>query len=139
MKGIVDQIRELLPDVLSAARFNEDDFLAVLQAIVGFAGAVADKNPLDFIGAAVGLAQDMAGKRCPLGTLEDNLDKLEKWLQFGQGYEALEDSSDLDFDRVDVSAVPEVMQVGKSWENRSSINYLIFLDFSSFKMCCKLG
>ena len=115
MKGIVDQIRELLPGVLSAARFNEDDFLAVLQAIVGFAGAIADKNPLDFIGAAVGLAQDMAGKRCPLGTLEDNLDKLEKWLQFGQGYEALEDSSDLDFDRVDVSAVPEVMQVRKSW------------------------
>ena len=113
MKGIVDQIRELLPGVLSAARFNEDDFLAVLQAIVGFAGAIADKNPLDFIGAAVGLAQDMAGKRCPLGTLEDNLGKLEKWLQFGQGYEALQDSSDLDFDRVDVSAVPEVMQVRK--------------------------
>ena len=113
MKGIVAQIRSVLPEALSAAQFNENDFLAVLQGVVGFAGAVAGKNPLDFIGAAVGLAQDLAGKRCPLGTLEDNLDKLEKWLQYGAAYEALDDSSDLDYDSVDVSAIPEVMQVRK--------------------------
>ena len=111
MTGITEQIRSILPEALRAAKFNEDDFLAVLQGIVGFAGAIKDKNPLDFIGSAVGLAQDLSRKRCPLGTLEDNLDKLEKWLKFGKAYEALQDSSDLDFDRVDISAVPEVMQV----------------------------
>ena len=111
MTGITEQIRSILPEALRAAKFNEDDFLAVLQGIVGFAGAIKDKNPLDFIGSAVGLAQDLSGKRCPLGTLEDNLDKLEKWLTFGKAYEALQDSSDLDFDRVDISAIPEVMQV----------------------------
>lgn len=111
MTGITQQIRSILPEAVRAAKFNEDDFLAVLQGIVGFAGAIKDKNPLDFIGSAVGLAQDLSGKRCPLGTLEDNLDKLEKWLTFGKAYEALQDSSDLDFDRVDISAIPEVMQV----------------------------
>lgn len=111
MTGITEQIRSILPEALRAAKFNEDDFLAVLQGIVGFAGAIKDKNPLDFIGSAVGLAQDLSGKRCPLGTLEGNLDKLEKWLTFGKSYEALQDSSDLDFDRVDISTVPEVMQV----------------------------
>ena len=111
MTSITEQIRSILPEALRAAKFNEDDFLAVLQGIVGFAGAIKDKNPLDFIGSAVGLAQDLSGKRCPLGILEDNLDKLEKWLTFGKAYEALQDSSDLDFDRVDISSVPEVMQV----------------------------
>ena len=111
MTGITEQIRSILPEAVRAAKFNEDDFLAVLQGIVGFAGAIKDKNPLDFIGSAVGLAQDLSGKRCPLGTLEDNLDKLKKWLTFGKAYEALQDSSDLDFDRVDITAVPEVMQV----------------------------
>lgn len=111
MTGITEQIRSILPEAVRAAKFNEDDFLAVLQGIVGFAGAIKDKNPFDFIGSAVGLAQDLSGKRCPLGTLEDNLDKLEKWLTFGKAYEALQDSSDLDFDLVDISAVPEVMQV----------------------------
>ena len=67
MKGIVDQLREKLPEVLKDAKFNENDYLAVLQGIVGFAGAVADKNPLEFIGNAVSLARDMIGKRCPLG------------------------------------------------------------------------
>ena len=114
MTGITEQIRSILPEAVRAAKFNEDDFLAVLQGIVGFAGAIKDKNPLDFIGSAVGLAQDLSGKRCSLGTLEDNLDKLEKWLTFGKAYEALQDSSDLDFDRVDISAVPEVMQVVES-------------------------
>ena len=40
MRGITQQIRGILPEALSAAEFNEDDFLAVLQGIVGFAGAV---------------------------------------------------------------------------------------------------
>lgn len=110
MRGITQQIRGILPEALSAAEFNEDDFLAVLQGIVDFAGAVIDKNPLDFITSAVTLAQDLAGKRCPLGTLEDNLDKLKEWLTFGKAYEALENSSDLNFDLVDISAIPEVMQ-----------------------------
>ena len=39
------------------------------------------------------------------------MDKVEKWLKFGKDYAALKDSSELDFDKMDVAAVPEVMQV----------------------------
>lgn len=46
-----------------------------------------------------------------MGQLKDLLDKVRKWLKFGKEYEALEDSSDLDFDKVDIGSVPEIMKV----------------------------
>lgn len=111
MDNVVKHIEAVLAEAVQSARFNADDFMAVLQGVVGFASAIATRNPLDFISSGVTLVQDLSGKMCPVGSLQDILDKLEKWLTFGDKYTPLEDSSDLDFDQVDVESVPEVMQV----------------------------
>ncbi|KAJ7392017.1 hypothetical protein OS493_014953 [Desmophyllum pertusum] len=110
MDNVVTHIEAVLAEAVQSARFNADDFMAVLQGVVGFASAIATSNPLAFISSGVTLAQDLSGKMCPVGSLQDILDKLEKWLTFGDSYTPLEDSSDLDFDQVDVESVPEVMQ-----------------------------
>ena len=120
MGAILTQIESMFANVYGAARFNGGDLLAVLQGLVGFAQGVSISNPskrlavavspLDIIESALGLASNLAGTSC-LGTLSGNLHIVRKWLTFGQHYEPLEDSSDLDFDQLDVSSVPEIMQV----------------------------
>ena len=77
-------------------------------------------QPLDQPMAVIG---HFAGK-CDLGELQDNLDKVEKWLKFGKDYAALKDSSELDFDKMDVAAVPEVMQVNTEMLH---LQYLMFV------------
>ena len=72
--------------------------------------AIKGKDPLDFIDTALGLAGSQSGKQC-LGSLESNLGSIKKWLTFGKVYTPLVDSSDLDFDKLDVASVPEIMQV----------------------------
>ena len=110
MNSIVENIEVVLPDAYQKAKFNGDDLLAVLQASVGFASSVVSKDPLGLIDTAVGLAS-LSNANCQLGSLEEILSKLKQWLVFGKSYTALENSSDLDFDQVDVASVPEVMQV----------------------------
>ena len=44
-----------------------------------------------------------------LGTIRKNL---KKWLTFGREYKPLEDSSDLNFDKVKVSSIPDVIDEG---------------------------
>ena len=54
--------------------------------------------------------ESQLGKQC-LNSLEGYLASIKKWLTFGKNYNPLKDSSDLDFDQVDVNSVPEIMQV----------------------------
>ena len=68
------------------------------------------RDPLEPLGAAIGVIGRFAS-RCNIGTLQENVNKTLKWLTFGQQYAALEDSSDLDFDQLDVGSLPEVMKV----------------------------
>ena len=103
-------INTAFPEVLERARFNSDDLLAIVQAFCGFASAAVTRDPIGLIDAAAGSAF-LGEHRCPLGDMETNAATLKKWLNFGQHYQALEDPSDLNFDQVDVEAIPEVMQV----------------------------
>ena len=100
----------MLPDALQAAKFHKGDFLAILQGVTGFVSALASKDPFAFIDSAIGIADSQQGKAC-LKTLDRYKNSLKKWLTFGKNYKPLEDSSDLDFDQVDVDSVPDVMQV----------------------------
>ena len=100
----------MLPDVYQQAKFNPDDMLAMLQAITGFVGSIKGKDPFDVIDTALGLAESQSGKQC-LGSLQNNLGSIKKWLTFGKNYKPLVDSSDLDFDKLDVASIPEIMQV----------------------------
>ena len=110
MTSILENLFVKLPDIYDKAKFNRQDFLAVLQGIVGFANAIKSKSPLDFIDAAVGVASDLSGKNC-LKSLHSYFSSIKKWLTFGEKYKPLVDSSALDFEQVDVASIPEIMQV----------------------------
>ena len=83
--------------------------LAILQGATGFAGAIAGKDPFAAIDTAVSISDYAANKAC-LKSLGTVLKSAKKWLQFGK-YKPLKDSSDLDFNKVDVTAVPDILQV----------------------------
>lgn len=110
MSSTLLKLNQMLPDVYDQAKFNADDLFAVLQGITGFFQARADKDPLAAIDTALGLAQSLSGKQC-LQSLSSSLGSIKKWLTFGKNYRPLVDSSDLDFDQMDVASVPEIMQV----------------------------
>ena len=110
MKSNLLEAKAMLPDVYEKAKFNSDDLFVILEGITGFFSGVLGKDPFAALGSALGVMGHFVGQ-CDLGELQNNLDKVEKWLKFGQDYAALKDSSELDFDQMDVAAVPEVMQV----------------------------
>ena len=80
------------------------------EGLSGFSSGAVGRDPLASLGAAIGVIGRFAS-RCNIGTLQENVNKTLKWLTFGQQYAALEDSSDLDFDQLDVGSAPEVMKV----------------------------
>ena len=110
MTSSLEEILAQLPDVYQASQFNRQDLFVVLQGLTGFLSGVQGKDPFASIGATLEVVGHFATK-CNTGTLQENKDKIEKWLTFGKEYAALEDSSDLDFDKMDVGSVPEVMKV----------------------------
>ena len=110
MTTIIKNFPNLLKDTYKKGKFHRNDLIAVLQGITGFGKAIASKKPLDFIDTALGIASSLSGKAC-LKSLDSYLGSAKKWLAFGEKYKALTDSSDLDFDQVAVSSVPEIMQV----------------------------
>jgi len=112
MASSLKAIAAQLPDVYKKSQFNRQDLVVILQGVTGFVGGAIGKDPFSTLSAAIGVAGHFAIK-CNTGTLHDNLSKTKKWLAFGQAYAALEDSSDLDFDKMDIGSVPEVMKVVK--------------------------
>lgn len=110
MKSSLEKIIAQLPGGYDKAKFNRGDLFVMLQGLAGFASSIKGKDPSATIGAALGVAGHFTTK-CKLGTLQDNLSKVKNWLKFGEAYAALKDSSDLDFDKMTVEAVPEVMKV----------------------------
>ena len=116
MDGILKHVQTELPKVYKNAKMHINDFLAILQGVTGFVSSLMSKDPFDFIQSALGIAESQTGKKC-LKTLKEYLGSIEKWLTFGKNYKPRKDSSDLDFDRVDVDTVPEVMQVLKSFQS----------------------
>ena len=114
MTRILVNIQNMLPATLERVKnkLNRDEFIALLQGITGFAGAIASKDPAEFIDNALEIAQREVN-RPNLGSLEANLHSVRKWMTFGEHYKPLVDSSDLDFDKVDVASVPEIMKVSR--------------------------
>ena len=110
MKSSLEEILVQLPDVHQTAQFNKIDLFVVLQALVGFVTGTTERDSLALLGTALTIVGHFASK-CNTGSLQDNKDKLEKWLMFGKEYADLDDSSDLDFDKMDVGSVPEIMKV----------------------------
>lgn len=110
MNNTLTVVLDQLPDVYESTKFNKQDLLVVLQGATGFIGGGVGTDPFSAVDAALSVIGNFA-TRCNTGTLQDIKDKIKKWLAFGRDYAALEDSSDLDFDTLDVESVPEVMKV----------------------------
>ena len=68
------------------------------------------KDPQSSAAAVLGLLNSVHGKLC-LKTLEKYSEVIKKGLDFGQAYKPLVDSSQLDFDTLDIALLPEMMQV----------------------------
>ena len=110
MTSSLEETVAQLHKVHEASRFGKGDLLVLLQGFTGFVSGIKGKDPIAEINSAIGLAGHFATK-CNVGTLQENLEKTKKWLTFGKAYAALQDSSALDFDKMDVGSVPEVMKV----------------------------
>lgn len=110
--------------VYQKSKFTKGDLFVVLQGITGFYKDVLGGDALGAINTALGVTGHFTTK-CKLGTLQSIQDKIGKWMTFGTAYNALKDSNDLDFDQMDVTAVPEIMKV---------IILLIFVQLS-YKGC----
>ncbi|KAM7430868.1 hypothetical protein ABFA07_018466 [Porites harrisoni] len=109
MTSILESIGVTLGDAYVKGQFNGADLIAMLQGVVGFYKAIRDKSPSDFIDNALSVADSFRGKQC-LKKLSDYRDSITKWLTFGENYQPYEDPSQLDFDQLDVTAIPEIMQ-----------------------------
>ena len=97
-------------------RLTKQQLVAVLQGITGFASAIFTSKisedpvgPFDYIDTALDIVDYEINKPC-LVALDSVISSAKKWLTFGQ-YRPLEDSSDLNFDLIDVSSVTDIMQV----------------------------
>ena len=110
MKSTLEEIVAQLPGVYEKTKFNRGDLYVMLQGITGFLSGTTGKDPLATIDTALEVAGHFETK-CSLGTLKSSLKKVKKRMNFGKAYAALKDSSELDFDKMDVGVVPEVMRV----------------------------
>lgn len=116
MESDLGKVKQLLTQLHADAQFTKDDMFAILQGVTGFLSGAAGDDPFGALGAAIETAEHFA-TQCNTGTLQDNMANVNKWLTFGQAYQKLEDSSDLDFDKMDVGSVPEMMQVLNNIKN----------------------
>ncbi|CAH3148650.1 unnamed protein product [Porites lobata] len=109
MSSIIQEVTSELPGVYKKAKFNSQNLIGMLQGLVGFAAAGAAKDPFAFIDQTLALAEE-SSQRCHLKSLDSYLGSIKQWLTFGKHYKPLVDSSELDFDQMNVSSVPQIMQ-----------------------------
>ncbi|KXJ22165.1 hypothetical protein AC249_AIPGENE4192 [Exaiptasia diaphana] len=109
MNSYLKQVVKQLPKVYKDSEFNGGDLFVILQGLTAFADSSVQGNPVAAVNAAIDIAAHFATK-CNTGTLQENLENIKTWLKFGEEYKVLKDSNDLDFDKVNVGSVPEVMQ-----------------------------
>ena len=110
MSSIIQEVTSELPGVYKKAKFNSQNLIGMLQGLVGFAAAGAAKDPFALIDQTLALAEE-SSQRCHLKSLDSYLGSIKQWLTFGKHYKPLVDSSELDFDQMNVSSVPQIMQV----------------------------
>ena len=116
MSSIIQDVTSELPGVYKKAKFNSQNLIGMLQGLVGFAAAGAAKDPFALIDQTLALAEE-SSQRCHLKSLDSYLGSIKQWLTFGKHYKPLVDSSELNFDQMNVSSVPQIMQVHLSRSN----------------------
>ena len=114
LQRILKSIREA--QAAESTKLSKQQMVAVLQGITGFSSAIftsktseEPQGPFPYIETALVIIDYDTNKQCR-AALDSVVKSAEKWLTFGQ-YRPLEDSSDLNFDLIDVSSVTDIMQV----------------------------
>lgn len=115
MNNSLAETMKQLPDVYEKAKFKKGDLFVILQGMTGFAGGVMGNSPFPSISSALDIIKHFSIK-CGLGALKGHLKNIERRMNFGKAYAALKDSNKLDFDKMDLNAVPEVMKVIESFK-----------------------
>ena len=110
MSSIIQEVTSELPGVYEKAKFNSQNLIGMLQGLVGFTSAAAAKDPFALIAQTLTLVEE-SSQRCHLKSLDSYLGSIKQWLTFGKHYKPLVDSSELNFDQMNVSSVPQIMQV----------------------------
>lgn len=131
MESHLEKILEMLKEVHNKATFNRNDLITVLQSVTGFAKAILSKSPLDTIDGVLGTIAGLSSKKC-LKSLPTYLASAETWLKFGKAFSALNDSSELDFDQLEVSAVPEMMKVRQDIKKKTDCKNGTFVPEQGF-------
>ncbi|CAH3181554.1 unnamed protein product [Porites evermanni] len=113
LQRILKSIREA--QAAESAKLSKQQMVAVLQGVTGFSSAIftsktseEPQGPFAYIETALVIIDYDTNKQCRVA-LDSVVKSAEKWLTFGQ-YRPLEDSSDLNFDLIDVSSVTDIMQ-----------------------------
>lgn len=109
MNTSVQQVKGQIPKAVRDSQLGKEGVFIILHGVTGFYSGILSKDPFAALDAALGVAEHFATK-CNIGSLQDILKKANKWLKFGKEY-AEQDPSDLDFDKMDVTSIPEVMKV----------------------------
>ena len=114
LQRILKSIREA--QAAESTKLSKQQMVAVLHGITGFSSAIftsktsdEPQGPFAYIETALVIIDYDTNKQCR-AALDSVVKSAEKWLTFGQ-YRPLEDSSDLNFDLIDVSSVTDIMQV----------------------------
>ncbi|XP_031560607.1 uncharacterized protein LOC116296689 [Actinia tenebrosa] len=107
MENTIVKISSSLREAQQTAtnRLSKQQFFAVLTGMTGFLSA---EGPFDSIKTAITIAEYDANKAC-LTSLDSVIGSVKEWLTFGK-HVPLTDSSELDFDKVNVSSVPDMMK-----------------------------
>ena len=99
-----------------STKLSKQQMVAVLQGITGFSSAIfrsktseEPQGPFAYIETALYIIDYDTNKQCR-AALDSVIKSAEKWLTFGQ-YRPLENSSDLNFDLIDVSSITDIIQV----------------------------
>ncbi|XP_078383070.1 uncharacterized protein LOC144665665 [Oculina patagonica] len=107
MNSNLETVMAMVEDVQS--KFSMQHLFAILKSMTGFVTSVGGKSPGGILDSSLSFIETFA-TQCNKGTLQENKGKLQKWMTFGEQYDALTDSSDLNFDTMEVQEVPEIMK-----------------------------
>lgn len=110
MESSVKEAVAQLPSLHEKAKFQKSDLYVILHGLTGFFGSVMGKSPFSIVDTVLTVTGHFSSK-CRLGTIKEHTDNIKRWMDFGKAYAALKDSTELDFDKLDIEAVPEVMTV----------------------------
>jgi len=111
MKEMLERIYSLMKEAQRKTQYklSLDQALTLIQGVAGFAGSIVEKEPFVSLDMTVSYAQQQVNWPC-LTKLKSMIKSVQKWMTFGK-YSPLADSSDLNFYKVNVSSVPQIMQV----------------------------